>query len=237
MEGAARPDALLAEEISHRPSPPCSRCWPSIHAADALAEAHYLIGSSQAEQGQFAEAVQSLEASLAAQAQVAAGRRNACWPWPMPSSGSTSRRASPRNVRQADCRVSPTANFATGRITGWASVQPPAGDLKTAAAEYRTVAEKWPQSPLLAPCPLRPGLGPLGPERFCRRRAGFRARSVEKQPEAKLAPRPAMPGRWPGSSLASTPRPLKISRPCWRPSPRRRRSPTPAMCWGSARPA
>ena len=43
-----------------------------------------------------------------------------------------------------------------------------ANDAKQAAAEYRLLIEKWPDSPFAAQCPVRPWLGAVRPERLRR---------------------------------------------------------------------
>ena len=117
-----------------------------LHAPDALAEVHYLLGGSQVELKQFEAAVKSLEASLAAQAKgphadevllllvQAYGGLNKS-----KKAGATLERLiaefpESRLLDAAHYRLAENA-YAAGHFT-------------TATAEYRQVLDMWPQSPL-----------------------------------------------------------------------------------------
>ena len=94
-----------------------------LHSADAIAEAHYLIGSSQAEQGHLPEAVQSLEASLAAQPNW---RQADDTLLALANVQQRMNKLEPatRHAGQADCRFSRQSTAGPGRTTGWVSVRP-----------------------------------------------------------------------------------------------------------------
>jgi TolA-binding protein len=155
-----------------------------IHAADLLAEANYLIGSSQAEQGRYSEAVKSLEASLAAQPKW---RQADDVLFALANAQQRLDRAEQARATLgkliAQFPDSPLADQAHYRL-GECSAQ--SGDLKTAAGEYRTVVEKWPQSALLPHALYGLGWALLGQNDFAGAEQAL-STLLEKHPEAKLA--------------------------------------------------
>jgi TolA-binding protein len=157
-----------------------------IHAPDALAEAHYLVGSSQAEQGQLAEAARSLEASLAAQP---AWRQADDTLLALANVEQRLNKLEPARAHLgkliADFPQSPLLDRAHYRLGECAAL---AGDLKTAVAEYRLVVEKWPQSPLLPHALYGLGWALLGQNDFAAAEQTLTT-LLEKQPDAKLVPR------------------------------------------------
>ena len=119
-----------------------------IVAPDALAEAHFLIGSSQAQLQHFPEAARSLEAALAASPHwrqadetllaLADARQKL-------NDLDRAKAALRRLLAEFPAsRLADIAHYRLGRIAD------AAGDGVVAAAEYQQVAEHFPKSPLVA---------------------------------------------------------------------------------------
>ena len=157
-----------------------------LHAPDALAEAHYLAGASQAELKQFDAAVKSLEASLAAQpkwrqadnallllSQVCSELKQ----------GEQAKAALGRLVAEfPQSRILDRAHYRLAELA-YAG-----GDFNAAAAEYQQVAEKWPQSPLAPHALCGWGWARLGQNDYAAAAKCFDA-MVQKYAGHKLVPR------------------------------------------------
>jgi len=157
-----------------------------IHNKSALAEAQFLLGSSQAELGQDDKAIGLLEASLAADPKWRQADEAL-----VALAGVYYRRNEPEKAAAAakrlleehpKSRLLDQAHFWLGE-SAYAR-----GDMKTAAAEYGTVLSKWPKSP------LRPhalyGLGWAQLQQGDPRQAEETlARLIVELPEHKLIPR------------------------------------------------
>ena len=157
-----------------------------LRSPDALAEAQYLVGASQAEMKQFDAAAKSLETSLAAQpkwrqaddtllllAQAYTELKN----------NDKAKAALARLV--ADFSNSKALDRAHYRLAELAFAS---GDFNTAAAEYQQVVEKWPQSSLAPHSFYGLGWAKLSQNDFAAAEKSFDA-MVQKQPNHKLIPR------------------------------------------------
>ena len=180
-----------------------------IRGADARAEALFLIGSSQAEQGQFAQAVPYLEASLAAsprwrqadETMLVLGQ--AYFHQNIPAKAIATLRKLVQTFPSS--KVLDRAHFRLAEYSGAAS------DLKTAETEYRQIVEKWPASPLM-PYALR-GLGwaLFDQKDFTAAEEAFNT-LVEKYPDQRTSSAVFMPAAWRGTMRASSPRRLPTCR-------------------------
>jgi TolA-binding protein len=126
-----------------------------IKNPEALAEAHYLIGSAHVEREQYAEAAKSLEAALAAQPKGRqADEALLALAHAQQRQGEVDKARQTLRRLLAELPNSKTLDRAHYRLGEYSAG---AKDPKTAAAEYQQVLQKWPQS-VLAPFALY-GLG------------------------------------------------------------------------------
>ena len=157
-----------------------------IRTPAAVAEAHYLIGSSQAELKQLDAAVKSLEASLGASPK-----------WRQADDALLLLGRSYRQLNNLDKAIASTrkliAEFPQSRLLDQAHYQLgqhsfTKGDYKTAAAEYQEVVTKWPESPLGPHALYGLGWSKLNLKDYAAAETAL-DKLVEKHPQHKLTAR------------------------------------------------
>ena len=179
---------------------------------DALAEAHFLIGSSQVEQEQFAEAAKSLEASLAAQPkwrQADEVLLVLAQAYHRQSNDQKAREMLRRLIAEfPGSKLLDRAHYRLGEYSAGGQRSEDRGG--RVPAGRREVAAKL----LGAPRPVRAGLGAVRSERLRRGGEDVRRRCWRSTPATSWRSAPGTGGAWPGSSSASSPRRSTTSRPC-----------------------
>ncbi len=157
-----------------------------LHAPDALAEANYLVGSSQVELKQFGAAAKSLEASLAAgpkwrqadQALLLLAQAEGEL-----HRGQQAQTALRRLVAEfPESQVLDRAHYRLGELA-YAG-----GDLPAATAEYQQVVDRWPQSSLVPRALYGLGWAKLSQNDYPSAERLFDT-MLGKFPKDKLAPR------------------------------------------------
>ena len=160
--------------------------WSEIRTPAALAEAHYLVGSSQVELKDFAAAAQSFEASLAADSTWRQADETLLALAQVYSQLNHGEKAE-QCVRKliADFPRSHMLDRAHYRLGEYRFA---AGDFPTAAAEYQQVIEQWPQSPLVSYALYGLGWARLNQNDYAGAEEAL-DRLVAKDAEHKLIPR------------------------------------------------
>ncbi len=207
----AEADQLFAQALEGNPNHPDAEVWrvrrglalhlqrkfqetidaltpvlEQLKSPAAVAEARYLIGSSQAELGQFGPAVESLEASLAADAK-----------WRQADDAllvlahAYNRSGRPQQAAAAARRL--LEEFPESRLLDQAHYRLgeysyAAGDFETAAAQYRIVLEKFEGSPLRPHAMYGLGWALLSRNQFDEAEKALDA-LIEAFPEDRLVPR------------------------------------------------
>ncbi|MGD0897762.1 MAG: tetratricopeptide repeat protein [Thermoguttaceae bacterium] len=119
---------------------------PQVKDRDVLAEAQYLLGTDLAEQNEFGDAATALEASLAARPKWRQAYETLLLLGHVYyRQGSAARAKETLQKLTAEFSESKLLDRAHFRLAEYAAA---GGDPKTAAAEYRRVANEWPQDPL-----------------------------------------------------------------------------------------
>lgn len=117
-----------------------------LHNRDALAEAHFLIGSGLVEQDRFPEAAKSLESALAAAPKWRQADENLlvlAHAYYRQGNAAKAKETLHRLIAELpDSKVLDRAHYRLGEYAAAAN------DPKTAAAEYQQVVTQWPQSPM-----------------------------------------------------------------------------------------
>jgi cellulose synthase operon protein C len=159
---------------------------PSIHNPDAIAEAQFIIGGCLVEQKQFAEAITALDASLAAAAKWRqADETMLLLAHAYHRSGKDDKAKETLQKLLTDLPESKNLDRAHYRLGEYSAA---GNDVKAAAAEYRTVTEKWTQSALASHAWYGLGWALLGDNQFADAERAIDA-LVSKYPGDKLVPR------------------------------------------------
>ena len=157
-----------------------------LRTPEALAEAQYLLGASQAEMKQWDAAATSLEASLAVQPKWRQADEALLLLGQAYSELHQSDKAKAAIARLlADFPKSSILDRAHYRL---GELDYAGGDFDAATAEYQQVIDRWPQSPLAAQAHYGLGWAKIGQGDYAAAEKGFEA-MLRTHPDHKLVPR------------------------------------------------